>query len=90
MRPPRNPACDRHRNLQMTACFIKSPAGTVAGHVCPVPSCGRHHSHKGYFDLPESVSTRASMVSQSRQASAREAILTAIQARLPVDAKVYG
>jgi hypothetical protein len=46
-----HPVCDRHTNLQMIPCSFERPTGRVLGHICPVPSCGRHHDDGGYFDM---------------------------------------
>jgi len=51
-----DPACDRHKNLQMIPTSFKTPAGRIFGHVCPVPSCGRHYDGRNYFDTPETSS----------------------------------
>ena len=37
------PSCDRHKNLQMVPFSLEYPGGTLSGHECPVPGCGRQH-----------------------------------------------
>jgi len=46
-----HPVCDRHPNLQMIPCSFERPTGKVIGHICPVPTCGRHRDLSGYFDM---------------------------------------
>jgi hypothetical protein len=47
------PPCDKHKNLQMVAAPLESPANQTLVHVCPVPSCGRCHDDQGYFEVVE-------------------------------------
>jgi hypothetical protein len=67
------PACDRHPNLQMIPCSLKTTAGQAQGYVCPVPNCGRHYDDTRYFDA---VETRALL--EGSVPSRREAVRTAI------------
>ena len=46
-----HPVCDRHTNLQMIPCLFEKRTRRTLGHICPVPSCGRHHDDGGYFDM---------------------------------------
>lgn len=77
------PVCDRHTNLQMIPCSLKTTTGQAHGYVCPVPNCGRHHDDTGYFDavktraLPEDSSPR------NRRDAARVAIMKVLEQRLP-------
>ena len=77
MKPP---SCDRHKNLQMVPFFLEFTTGTVSGHVCPVPGCGRHHTEDGYFDLVGGIPIREEKTIRSRITSARNEILRAIRA----------
>jgi hypothetical protein len=79
MRARTCPACDRHRNLQMIACSFESPTGTVSGHICPVPSCGRRHDGQRYFDEEKIASVSQGSAPANRRAAARSAILSAIR-----------
>jgi hypothetical protein len=79
MRARSRPACDRHGNLQMIPCSLEKPAGTVSGHICPVPSCGRRHDGRRYYDEEPMASVPQRSASVNRQAAARSAILSAIQ-----------
>jgi len=70
MRARSRPACDRHGNLQMIPCSLDRPTGTVSGHICPVPSCGRCHDGRRYFDEETITSVPQSSASVNRQAAA--------------------
>ena len=48
-----HPNCDRHTNLQMVPCWLKHESRVVAGHVCPVPGCGRYHAEGVYLGAKE-------------------------------------
>jgi len=48
-----HPNCDRHTNLQMVPCWLKHENRVVAGHVCPVPGCGRYHAEEAYLAAKE-------------------------------------
>jgi hypothetical protein len=48
-----DPTCDRHPNLQMVSCWLKRSHGVVAGHVCPVPGCGRYHVDERYLNAAD-------------------------------------
>ena len=76
----KQPSCDRHKNVQMIPFSLDYPGGTVAGHLCPVPSCGRHHTEDGYFDLVDGKPTREKKTIGNRIASAGHEILRAIRA----------
>ena len=47
------PTCDRHTNLQMVPCWVQRAKAVAAGHVCPVPGCGRYHVDDAYRDATE-------------------------------------
>lgn len=70
-----NPSCDRHKNLQMVPFSHQYPGGTVSGHVCPVPHCGRHHTEDGYFDLVDGKPVREEKTLRTRITLARDEIL---------------
>ena len=72
MKPP---SCDRHKNLQMVPFFLEYPGGTVAGQVCPVPGCGRHHTEDGYFDLASEKPARGEKTLRSKITSNTNEIL---------------
>jgi hypothetical protein len=73
-------SCDRHKNVQMIPFSLDYPGGTVAGHLCPVSSCGRHHTEDGYFDLVDGKPTREEKTIRNRIVSVRNEILRAIRA----------
>jgi len=75
------PSCDRHKNLQMIPFLLEYPGGTVSGHVCPVPGCGRHHTEDGYFDLEDGKPVRQEKTLRNKITSARDEILKVIRAR---------
>ncbi len=76
-----HPSCDRHRNLQMVPCALKTSSGPMEGHICPVPGCGRGHDGLGYLDASDAkMSARANLQTNRREA-ARTAILKAIEER---------
>jgi hypothetical protein len=76
-----HPACDRHANLQMIPCSLKTTTGHADGYVCPVPGCGRHHNDVGYFDA---VEARALLedTPKNRRDAARASIMKALEERL--------
>ena len=74
------PSCDRHKNLQMVPFSLEYPGGTLSGHECPVPGCGRQHMENGYFDLADGKPTREEKTLRTRLTSATNEILTAIRA----------
>jgi hypothetical protein len=47
------PNCDRHTNLQMVPCWLQRENRVVAGHVCPVPGCGRYHAEGNYLEAKD-------------------------------------
>ena|ERR671925_577609 len=57
--PMTRPSCDRHKNLQMDPFSFEDPTGTISGHICPVPGCGRLHDKEGYFDVVEGKVVRS-------------------------------
>jgi hypothetical protein len=63
----------------MVPFYLEFTRGTVSGHVCPVPGCGRHHSEDGYFDLVDGKAAREKKTIKNRIASARNEILRAIR-----------
>jgi hypothetical protein len=68
-----NPHCDRHPNLQMVPCLLRRPKGMVAGHVCPVPGCGRYFVEEGYVSGADVELVLAPSLSiRSKNAFARE------------------
>jgi hypothetical protein len=77
MKPP---SCDRHKNLQMVPFSLENTGGTVYGHVCPVPRCGRRHTENGYFDLVDGKPTPQEKTIRSRITSVRNEILRTIRA----------
>ena len=72
--PRIHPGCDRHPNLQMVPCGLKRTNGQSLGYVCPVPSCGRHRDHEGYFDV---VGTRRSLDDSAQRNQREVAIMKA-------------
>ncbi|HYL13612.1 MAG TPA: hypothetical protein VEV41_11285 [Terriglobales bacterium] len=74
------PSCDRHKNLQMVPFSFAYSTGTISGHVCPVPGCGRVHDEEGYFDVIEGKILRAESTKE-RGTSVTEKILKVIRAR---------
>ena len=77
-----HPACDRHANLQMIPCSLKTATGQATGYVCPVPGCGRHHDDDlGYFDAVETRALLEGSIPDRRDA-ARAAIMKALEERL--------
>jgi hypothetical protein len=69
------PACDRHTNLQMIDCWIRTPDGQVPGYICAVPSCPRQHDGIAYLELSE---RKGSDYAKNRLEIARSAILKAL------------
>jgi hypothetical protein len=76
-----NPSCDRHKSVQMIPFSLAYPGGKICGHVCPVPSCGRHHVEEGYFDVVESNPLGTQITTTKEEPSVREAILKMFRAR---------
>jgi hypothetical protein len=62
----------------MLLCSLERPTGTISGHICPVPSCGRRHDGERYFDEEQMVAVSQRSGPANRQAAARSAILSAI------------
>jgi len=60
------PPCDRHKNLQMV------PFGRTDIDVCPVPSCGRCHDDRGYFEVVEGRLVLEGKGAPNRVVEARE------------------
>ena len=77
------PPCDRHKNLQMV------PFGRTFIDVCPVPSCGRCHDEKGYFEVVEGRLVREQRPAPNRIVEAREKLLMAIRTRAGVQAYLF-
>lgn len=63
----------------MLPCWLERPTGAIPGHLCPVPSCGRRHDGEKYFDEEKIVSVSQDSGPTNRRATARSAILRAIQ-----------
>jgi hypothetical protein len=78
------PVCDRHTNLQMIPCSLKTTTAQAHGHayVCPVPGCGRHHDDRGYFDAVETRALLEDSAPKSRRDAARAAIMKALEERV--------
>src|SRR6266481_1050635 len=76
------PVCDRHANLQMIPCSLKTATGQANGYICPVPNCGRHHGDDlGYFDAVETRVLLEGSIPNRRDA-ARAAIMKVLEERL--------
>jgi len=63
----------------MLPCWLERPTGTISGHICPVPSCGRRHDGERYFDEAKMVAVSQRSGPANRRAAARSAILSAIR-----------
>lgn len=70
--PRLSPHCDRHPNLQMVPCLLRRTMGMVAGHVCPVPGCGRHFVENSYLEEVEVRTVKASIFHNDALRSAGE------------------
>ena len=77
-----HPACDRHANLQMIACSLKTATGYADGYVCPVPGCGRLHDDTGYFDAVETRGLLGDSAPKNRRNAARATIMKALEERV--------
>jgi len=81
------PICDRHTNLQMIPCSLKTTTGQAHGdahayaYVCPVPGCARHHDDTGYFDPVETRAFLEDSAPKNRRDAARAAIMKALEER---------
>lgn len=75
------PLCDKHTNLLMVP--LRASAGRTFVHLCPVPSCGRHHDDEGYFEVVNGRVVREANAEPmpNRIVSAREKIPMTIRTR---------
>jgi len=69
------PPCDRHKNLELV------PFGQTLIDVCPVPSCGRCHDDRGYFEVVDGKLVRGQISAPSRLFVATERIVKTLRAR---------
>lgn len=63
----------------MLPCWLERPTGTISGHICPVPSCGRLNDGERYFDEEKTVALSQRSGPANRRAAARSASLSAIR-----------
>src|SRR6266481_414828 len=83
-----HPACDRHTNLQMIPCSLKTTTGQAHGYahahayVCPVPGCGRLDDDTGYFDAVETRGLLGDSAPKNRGNAARATIMKALEERV--------
>ena len=75
------PVCDRHTNLQMIPCSLRTTTGQ-RGYICPVPNCGRHRGDTEYFDIVETKPLLKDSTQRNRLDTARAAIMKVLEERL--------
>ena len=70
-----SPPCDRHTNLEIV------PFGQTFIEVCPVPSCGRCHDERGYFEVVDGKLVRGQIADTNKFVVAAERMVNAFRAR---------